>query len=85
MFDECGEFDIQVIAVNGAGQSAPSNTVRVSLPLLPDITPVSQSLKHRVWKVDGRIMVLITFEVSKSLVNINFENVFCDNCIIMHV
>ena len=27
MFDECGEFDIHVIAVNGAGQSAPSNTV----------------------------------------------------------
>ena len=66
MFYKCGEFDVQVIAVNGAGQSAPSNTVWVSLPLLPDITPVSQSLNHRVWKVDGRIMVLITFEVSKS-------------------
>ena len=65
MFDKCGEFDVQVVAVNGAGQSAPSNTVRVSLPLLPDITPVSQSLNHRVWKMDGRIMVLITFKVSK--------------------
>ena len=72
MFYKCGEFDIQVIAVNGAGQSVPSNTVRVSLPLLPDITPVSQSLNHRVWKVDGRIMLLITFEVSKTLVI--FEN-----------
>ena len=64
MFDKCGEFDIHVIAVNGAGQSAPSNTVRVSLPLLPDITPVSQSLKHRVWKENGSITLQINFEVS---------------------
>ena len=64
MFDECGEFDIQVIAVNGAGQSAPSNIVRVSLPLLPDITPVSKSLKHRVWKENGSITLQINLEVS---------------------
>ena len=73
MFDECGEFDIQVIAVNRAGQSALSNTVRVSLPLLPDITPVSQSLKHRVWKVDGRIMLLINFEVSNVGLDLRIE------------
>ena len=64
MFDKCGEFDIRVFAVNGAGQSAPSNTARVSLPLLPDITPVSQSLKHRVWKENGSITLQISFEVS---------------------
>ena len=63
MLEKCGEFDVQVIAVNGAGQSAPSNTVRVSLPLLPDITPVSQSLKHRVWKENGIITLQINFEV----------------------
>ena len=64
MLDKCGELDIHVIAVNGAGQSSPSNTVRVSLPLLPDITPVSQSLKHRVWKENGSITLQINFEVS---------------------
>ena len=64
ILETCGKFNVQVIAVNRAGESNPSNTVRVCLPLLPDITPVSESLKHRLWKVDDQIMLLITFDVS---------------------
>ena len=64
-FDQCGEFDVQVRSVNRAGESAPSDSVRVSLPLLPDIQPVSDSLDHRVWKESSsQLMVQILFEVS---------------------
>ena len=64
-FDKCGKFDVQVKAVNRAGESEPSDNVRVSLPLLPDIQPVSDSLDHRVWKESSsQLMVQILFEVS---------------------
>ena len=50
-----------VIAVNGAGESDPSNNV--SIPLLPDIEPVTASLTHQVWKQDGEIRVNVSFQV----------------------
>ena len=50
-----------IIAVNGAGESDPSNNV--SIPLLPDIGPVTASLTHQVWKYDGEIRINVTFEV----------------------
>ena len=48
--------------VNGAGESDPSNIV--TIPSLPDIAPVTASLRHQVWKSDGEIMVSVSFEVS---------------------
>ena len=51
-----------VTAVNGAGESDPSNNV--TIPSLPDIGPVTASLTHQVWKSDGEIMVNVSFEVS---------------------
>ena len=48
-------------AVNGAGESDPSNNV--SIPSLPDIGPVTASLTHQVWKYDGEIRVNVSFEV----------------------
>ena len=50
-----------VIAVNGAGESDPSN--KVSIPSLPDIRPVTDSLTHQVWKDNGKIRVNISFKV----------------------
>ena len=51
-------------AVNGAGESDPSNNV--TIPSLPDIGPVTASLSHQVWKsADGEIMVNVLFKVSK--------------------
>ena len=61
--DQCGDFDVQVKAVNRAGESDPSDSVRVSLPLLPDTGPVSDSLDHRIWKSSDQIIVQIQFEV----------------------
>ena len=63
LFEQCGEFDVQVKAINRAGESKLSEPVRCSLPLLPDIQPVSDSLSHRVWKTNSEIMVQIYFEV----------------------
>ena len=57
----CGVFLAYVIAVNGAGESDPSNNV--TIPSLPDIGPVTASLTHQVWKSGGEIMVNVSFEV----------------------
>ena len=57
----CGLFLAFVKAVNGAGESDPSNNVNI--PSLPDIGPVTDSLTHQVWKHDGEIRVNISFQV----------------------
>ena len=57
----CGRFLAFVKAVNGAGESDPSNNV--SIPSLPDTGPVTASLTHQVWKYNGEIRVNISFKV----------------------
>ena len=52
---------VYIIAVNGAGESDPSNNV--SIPSLPDIRPVTASLTYEIWKYNGEIRVNITFQV----------------------
>ena len=69
IFELCGEFEVEVKAVNKAGESQFSEAVRFSLPLFPDIQPVNDSLSHRVWKTNSEIMVQIYFEVSYYIVN----------------
>ena len=64
LFEQCGEFEVQIKAINRASESKFSEAVRFSLPLLPDTQPISDSLSHRVWKSNGEIMVHIIFEVS---------------------
>ena len=85
LFEKCGRFDVQVRAINGAGESEPSDTVRLSLPLLPDIQPVSDSLQHKLWKLSGhgQVMLQIQFEVTMSC-KVNFLTVLLrtiHNCI----
>ena len=55
----CGT-SLFITAVNGAGESSPSTLV---LPPLPDIAPVT-SLEHQVWKVNGDVLVRVSFKVS---------------------
>ena len=57
---QCGTT-LLITAVNGAGESSPSTFV---LPSLPDIGPITASLVHQVWKVDGELLVRVSFEVS---------------------
>ena len=59
---KCGLFLAFIKAVNGAGKSDPSNNV--TIPSLPDIAPVTASLRHQVWKYDGEIMASVSFKVS---------------------
>ena len=58
----CGIILAFIKAVNGAGESDPSNNV--TIPSLPDIAPVTASLRHQVWKSGGEVMVSVLFEVS---------------------
>ena len=37
------------------------------LPSLPDIAPVTASLRHHVWKYDGEIVAMVAFEVHAQL------------------
>ena len=53
---------VYVTAVNGAGESDPSNNV--TIPSLPDIGPVTDSLTHQVWKSGCEIMINVSFGVS---------------------
>ena len=57
----CGLYLAFVKALNGAGESDPSNNV--SIPSLPDIGPVTVSLTHQVLKHDGEIRVNVSFQV----------------------
>ena len=66
----CGLFFAYVKAVNGVGESDPSNNV--SIPSLPDIGPVTDSLTHQVWKHNGEIRVNISFQVRNHLHQINY-------------
>ena len=58
---KCGILLAYVIAVNGAGESDPSNNV--TIPSLPEIEPVTDSLTHQVWKHSEKILVNVSFEV----------------------
>ena len=58
---QCDIFLAYIKAVNGAGESDPSKNV--TIPSLPDIGPVTDSLTHQVWKHDGEIRVNVSFEV----------------------
>ena len=51
-----------IIAVNGAGESDPSDNV--TIPSLPDIGSVTASLTHQVWKYGSEIMANVSFEVN---------------------
>ena len=59
--------------MNGAGESAPSNNV--TIPSLPDIAPVTASLRHQVWKSEGETMVNVSFEVSYSNILVKINNI----------
>ena len=58
---QCGT-SLLITAVNGAGESSLSTLV---LPSLPDIAPVIASLEHQMWKVNGDVLVRVSFKVSR--------------------
>ena len=64
----CGT-SLLITAVNGAGESSPSTFV---LPSLPDIGPVT-SLEHQVRKVNGDVLVRVSFGVSYKFISNPFN------------
>ena len=67
---------VYVTAVNGAGESDPSNNV--TIPSLPDIGPVTASLSHQVWKsAGGEIIVKVSFKVRKRCLIVKLSLKLC--------
>ena len=59
----CDVYSFQVTAVNGAGTGTPSEIITRSLPSLPDISPVQDSLQHSLVRTPSGVTLSVTFNV----------------------
>ena len=59
----CDLYSFQVTAVNGAGTGTPSEIITRSLPSLPDISPVQDSLQHSLVRTASGVILSVTFNV----------------------
>lgn len=59
----CDIYSFQVIAVNDAGSSDTSEIITRSLPSIPEISAVENSLSHSLAKTADGITLTVTFEV----------------------
>ena len=59
----CDVYSFQVTAVNGAGTGTPSEIITRSLPSLPDISPVQDSLQHSLVRTTSGVTLSVTFNV----------------------
>ena len=59
----CDVYSFQVTAVNGAGTGTLSDIITRSLPSLPDISPVQDSLQHSLVRTADGIVLEVTFNV----------------------
>ena len=59
----CDVYSFQVTAVNGAGTGTPSENIIRSLPSLPDISPVQDSLQHSLVRTASGVTLSVTFNV----------------------
>ena len=60
----CDVYSFQVTAMNGAGTGTPSQIITRSLPSLPDISPVQDSLQHSLVRTaSGVTLMTVTFNV----------------------
>ena len=60
----CDVYSFQVTAVNNAGASEPSEIITRNLPLLPDLSPVEDSLHHSLVKGTEGVILSVMFNVS---------------------
>ena len=58
----CDVYSFQVTAVNGAGTNS-SDIITRSLPSLPDISPVQDSLQHSLLRTESGVSLSVTFNV----------------------
>ena len=59
----CDVYSFQVTAVNGAGTGTPSEIITRSLPSLPDISPVQDTLHHSLVRTASGVTLTVTFNV----------------------
>ena len=59
----CDVYSFQVTAMNGAGTGTPSQITTRSLPSLPDISPVQDSLQHSLVRTSSGVTLSVTFNV----------------------
>ena len=59
----CDVYSFQVTAMNGAGTGTPSEIITRSLPSLPDISPVQDSLQHSLVRTASGVTLSVTFNV----------------------
>ena len=59
----CDVYSFQVTAVNGAGTGTPSEIITRSLPSLPDISSVQDSLQHSLVRTASGVTLSVIFNV----------------------
>ncbi len=60
----CDVYTFQITALNDAGTSDPSEIITRSLPSLPDISQVEDSLQHSLVNTEDGITLNVTFDAS---------------------
>ena len=59
----CNNYSIQVVANNSAGQGPPSDVIIRSVPSLPEISAVEESLQHTLRRTSNGITLDVTLDV----------------------
>ena len=60
----CDVYSFQVMATNEAGSSDPSEVITRTIPTLPDISQVEESLHYSLEKIEDGVVMNATFSVS---------------------
>ena len=61
----CNNYSIQVVANNSAGQGPPSDVIIRSVPSLPEISAVEESLQHTLRRTSNGITLDVTLNVRR--------------------
>ena len=69
----CDVYSFQVTARNDAGIGNPSEIITGSLPSLPDISAVEDSLQHSLAKANGSVTLRVQFNVNSELQTMTYQ------------
>ena len=61
----CNNYSIQVVANNSAGQGPPSDVIIRSVPSLPEISAVEESLEHTLRRSSSGVTLDVTLDVCR--------------------
>ena len=69
----CDVYSFQVTARNDVGIGNPSEIIIGSLPSLPDISAVEDSLQHSLAKANGSVTLRVQFNVNSELQTTTYQ------------